>query len=184
MRRRDLAFLVAMMASLGCERAADDVADPSVAITPMALEPATLERATGERVDVTELRRPMLLHFWASWCAPCRRELPALIEAAREHDARVIAISVDAEWAPVRAFFEGAPPPLVARDPAGTLARTLGVSELPDTYVIDAEGRATRRIPRALDWSSSANRAWLARMVTGEHRAAYVGARPRRSRTR
>src|SRR5690606_28852367 len=125
---------------------------------------------SGARFELRELGGgPLLLHFWATWCAPCRRELPALIEAAREHGVRVVVVSMDAEWPAVRAFFGGSPPPMVVREPAGTPVRALGVRALPDSYLIDAEGRATRRIAGALDWSEPEHRAWLARTLAGLH---------------
>lgn len=133
--------------------------DPSAPITPLALGEATLEGAGRERREAPA--GPYLLHFWASWCAPCRRELPALLEAARELDVAVVALSTDDDWRPVSAFFAGPPPPEVLREPNGRLARTLGVSALPDTYLIDAEGRAIRRIAGARDWTDPPTRAWL-----------------------
>lgn len=162
MRPREIALVLALVA-LAC--GSDEFVDPSVAITPIRIEPATFERASGERLDVGELRGPYLLHFWASWCLPCRDELPALIEAARGHEGRVVLLGMDEDWAPVRAFFGGTPPAMVAREPAGRVARTLGVRALPDTYLVDAQGRAVRRVGRALDWSRPGYRAWLARML-------------------
>lgn len=170
MSRRGAAAAALAMTLFGCEGSAADAIDPSVAITPIAIdEGAVLERASGEQLSLRQLGGgPLFLHFWATWCAPCRRELPALIEAARALGVTVIAVSMDAEWAAVRAFFgDGAVPPSVVREPAGTLARTLGVRALPDTYVIDAHGRATRRIAGAIDWSAPAHRAWLAHALGG-----------------
>lgn len=169
-RSRSAAVAVAIgVALLACDAAAPE-ADPSVAITPLPIDDTVvLERGSGARLELRELGGgPVLLHFWATWCVPCRRELPTLIEAAREHGVRVVAISLDADWRAIRAFVgEGPLPPMIVREPAGTLARTLGVRALPDSYVIDAEGRATRRIAGALDWSTPQHRAWLARTLGG-----------------
>lgn len=169
MRWREAAIASLAAVLLACEAHAPAASDPSAAITPMPIDSMTLEHADGARLEVRALERPILLHFWATWCTPCRRELPVLLEAAREHDARVLAVSTDSEWAPVRAFFDGAPPPAVVRDPSGVLARALGVSSLPDTYVVDGEGRATRRIAGPLDWSTPEHRAWLASTAGGRH---------------
>lgn len=139
--------------------------DPSAPITPLPIGEAELEDAGGARREAPG--GPYLLHFWASWCAPCRRELPALLEAARELDVPMLALSTDAAWGPVRAFFSGPPPREVLRDRRGELARTLGVSTLPDTYLIDTDGRAIRRIGGALDWTRPEIRAWLRTVRSG-----------------
>jgi len=161
--RRELA-LVACALALACG-APGAPRDPSIAITPIDVASARLERPDGARVDLPA--RPVLLHFWATWCAPCRRELPSLLAAAGEAHLgeRVIAISVDVAWPEVFTFFGADIPAAVAREPGGGTARTLGVSTLPDTYLVDERGRATRRISHALDWERPEHRAWLAAVL-------------------
>src|SRR5512139_3280197 len=75
-----------------------------------------LERPDGSVVRLSQLRgTPVLLHFWATWCPPCREELPALITCVREisraRSVQLLAVSVDRDWAPVRGFFAGEVPP-------------------------------------------------------------------------
>jgi thiol-disulfide isomerase/thioredoxin len=125
-----------------CETAPSD---PSTAITP---------------VELASVRGDALLHFWATDCPPCREELPALLEVARRHHVRVIAVSTDRDAALVDRFFEGRVPPEVTREEDRTLERTLGVRTLPDTYVVD-DGRAIRRIAGAIDWKERATEAWV-----------------------
>lgn len=120
--------------------------DPSTPITP---------------VELPGFGGDALLHFWATDCPPCRDELPALLDAARRHGVRVVAVSTDRDGARVERFFEGRVPREVMREEDRALERTLGVYTLPDTYVIE-EGRAVRRIAGAIDWSEPATEAWLA----------------------
>ena len=161
MRREVVLALCAFASALACS-APVEPADPSVAITPIAVVAEGLHAPDGTRVDAAG--RPHLLHFWATWCAPCRRELPSLLAAATETGVRewVIAVSVDGGWAEVVAFFGSAVPRGVVRETEGATARALGVSTLPDTYLIDENGLATRRIDHALDWERAEHRAWLA----------------------
>jgi len=134
--------------------------DPSAAITPMALSATDLELAGGE--SAPDFDRPTLLHFWATWCAPCRRELPTLLELAGDVEGvRVLAVS-DEPWSTLEAYFAPEPVPRwIARDPAGELARALGVRTLPDSYLVDAAGVARRRVAGSRDWASPPIRAWV-----------------------
>jgi thiol-disulfide isomerase/thioredoxin len=126
-------------------------------------------RADGAAVSVRWPAAPVrLVHFWATWCAPCRDELPGLLafgRALRGHGLEVVAVAVDDEWSDIAAFFGGAVPPEVvrARDPAAH--KRFGVSTLPDSYAVDPGGRLVERFHGARDWRSSAARAHFVHLL-------------------
>lgn len=103
--------------------------------------------------------KPLVLTFWASWCAPCLRELPTLARFKPRAEAagiNVATVSEDKEGAAVaKGYMDGnglgALPLFV--DPDGELAKALGVKGLPTTLIIDAEGREVARIQAEADWS-------------------------------
>jgi thiol-disulfide isomerase/thioredoxin len=116
-----------------------------------------VERWGGERVLVSARSgRYQLVHFWATWCPPCRKELPALMElASRKRDRiQVWAVSTDREWGAVQRFLDGDVPPGVVRDSNNEATRVYGVTGLPDSYLIDPDGRIRARFSGAQNWSS------------------------------
>ncbi len=120
-----------------------------------------LERRDGSIDRLTGVSdRPTLVHFWATWCPPCREELPALLNLARRLDRsgemRIVAVATDPGWSVVDSFLAGDERPHVRRDPGQRAARALGVTTLPNTYLIDAEGRVRLRLAGARDWGDEA----------------------------
>jgi len=108
-------------------------------------------RPQGGELVMRELRgRPLVLNFWATWCAPCIREMPTLQQFHREHAAKVqvAGIALDSA-APVNAFLKQHPVdfPIGLAGIEGTeLLRHLGNVNglLPFTAVFDAGGRFVR----------------------------------------
>lgn len=120
----------------------------------------TIDGSTGRVADARGT--VVLLHFWATWCPPCVAELPGLLELGRAGTVRVIAVSLDDDWTAVREFFAGEIPRQVVRASASTVAETYGVSILPETYLIGADGMLRLRIVGERDWRSDAARAAIA----------------------
>jgi thiol-disulfide isomerase/thioredoxin len=89
------------------------------------------------------LTTPVLVDFWASWCEPCREQLPLLERLSREHaDLSVYAISFDDDRAPLDAFLAKVPVSFpILWDRAGDgLGDRLAIRRLPTTWVIDRAG--------------------------------------------
>ncbi len=131
-----------------------------------------LFRLDGTTTELSALRgRPILLNFWATWCAACRTELP-ILDRLQKQDAglHVLAVSEDqADRASVARFVEAlairdVP---VYRDPNGYVAFSdrdnrrnapFALYGMPITYLISASGRVVGYMPGAADWGSAAAR--------------------------
>jgi thiol-disulfide isomerase/thioredoxin len=104
-----------------------------------------LTRLEGETVRLTELgQRPMVVNLWATWCPPCRREMPVLAEAQARHLGLIFVFVNQGEGAPhVDRFLRGGALALrnVVLDPASSVARATGARGLPTTLFFDAQGR-------------------------------------------
>jgi thiol-disulfide isomerase/thioredoxin len=102
--------------------------------------------ADGARnVDLARLRgHIVVLHFWATWCAPCVVEMPSLVALQRRRpQVTVLAISQDED-----------PDLLTLRDPSARIPRLYGTIKIPETYIIDSRGILRRKFVSAQDWTS------------------------------
>jgi thiol-disulfide isomerase/thioredoxin len=103
-----------------------------------------LPDASGARRSLAGARgRPVLVHFWATWCAPCVEEMPALERLARRLGDRVtvLAVSVDESWAPVKRFFPGGTNLTLLLDPEREIAGRFGATGYPESFLVDRRGR-------------------------------------------
>jgi cytochrome c biogenesis protein CcmG/thiol:disulfide interchange protein DsbE len=108
--------------------------------------PFTLRDADGKSVSLSDYRgKVVLLDFWATWCDPCREEVPWFIDLERKDKDRgfaVLAVSMDDGWDDVKPFVKslGVNYRVVLGDDQ-TADRYGGVEALPTTFLIDREGR-------------------------------------------
>ncbi|MCS6882104.1 MAG: TlpA disulfide reductase family protein [Oscillochloridaceae bacterium] len=103
----------------------------------------------GERVSVADLRgNPAVINFWATWCAPCREEIPVLQAAHAAYGQKGVAFLAVTDELPttVRPFMEQINMTLpVWYDPGGRAGQRYAIQSIPTTFFLDAEGRLVAR---------------------------------------
>jgi thiol-disulfide isomerase/thioredoxin len=116
----------------------------------------------GNEVALADFRgKVVVLNLWATWCAPCRREMPSLDRLQAKYGAdglEVIALSLDrGDVAKVRGFFDELEIANLAiyQDPKGRAARELAAPGLPTTVVIDRAGQEVGRLLGPAEWDSA-----------------------------
>jgi thiol-disulfide isomerase/thioredoxin len=123
----------------------------------------------GAEARLSGLRgRPVLVHFWATWCLACRDELPGLLAFADSGEIAILAVSMDSGWEPVRRFFGGDVPRAVVLAAPGTEPERFGVTGLPESYLVDASGQLRLRFSGPRDWRSDALRETVTRASASE----------------
>jgi thiol-disulfide isomerase/thioredoxin len=120
---------------------------------------ATFKNADGEDTSLGEISdKPMLVNLWATWCAPCVKELPTLDALAQKGGpVDVIAVSQDSgPHASVVAFLESRKIRKLGayQDPGMALSGGTGAEVLPTSILYDAQGREVWRYVGDLDWTS------------------------------
>ena len=91
--------------------------------------------------------QPLVVNLWATWCPPCRRELPMLVDAARRwHGVRIVLVDQRESAAQVRDYLRaaGLRPPLLGLDAQGALASRYRAPGLPTTLFFAADGSLQR----------------------------------------
>jgi peroxiredoxin len=123
--------------------------------------PFTVPGTDGQPLRLAAHRgRVVFLNFWATWCVPCREEMPAmerLYQRFRDRGLVVLAVSVDRTAAPVGPFVgELRLTYPIGLDPTMALAKEYGVRGLPASFLITRAGRLAARALGPREWDSSA----------------------------
>ena len=137
---------------------------------PKAVSTSTFTTQDGGTATLADFEgKYVLLNFWATWCAPCRKEMPMLSELQTEFggdDFEVLTLATGRNPVPaIEGFFDeiGVTNLPTHRDPGQKVARDMGVLGLPITVIIDPEGREIARMQGDAHWSSDSAKA----MITG-----------------
>ena len=162
MRRARRATGALLIAILGASAAAAPV-PPGLILheQPRPLPEVVFEDQSGTTLRLADFRgRVVLLNLWATWCAPCRREMPTLdrLQAMLGGPAfEVVALSVDREGVPaVAAFYEelGLEALAIYVDSSPRAMRALGALGLPTTLLLDRDGNEIGRLLGPAEWDS------------------------------
>ena len=128
---------------------------------PETLPEARFQDANGAEKTLADWRgKVVLLNLWATWCAPCRKEMPALDRLQKELGSpkfEVVAISIDRTGLPgARKFLDETAVKNLAvyADPTTRLSSVLRAVCLPSTVLLDSEGREIGRLVGPAEWDS------------------------------
>jgi thiol-disulfide isomerase/thioredoxin len=129
--------------------------------TPIDGSDVTFVSETGEEMTLADYEGLyVVLNFWATWCAPCRKEMPQLSRLQTQlggDDMQVVTVATGRNPRPAmeRFFAEIAVDNLpLHTDPRQGLARSLGVLGLPVTIILAPDGQEIARMQGDADWSS------------------------------
>ena len=133
----------------------------------------TIDAAARPKTLADYKGKVVLLNVWATWCAPCRAEMPSMEKLYQEFapgGLEIVAVSVDDPGSEqlIRDFvkeygltFE------ILHDPARETAKRYQVTGYPESFIIGREGTIRRKVFAAADWSSDANRAQIRELLGG-----------------
>lgn len=112
---------------------------------PKPMPSFTVTTLDGRKISSDSLRgKVVLVNFWATWCPPCREEMPAMERLWQHHKDQgfvIVAVSLDADPAVVKPFVDQHKLTFpVALDPKMDLGNAYGVRALPSSFIVDTQG--------------------------------------------
>jgi thiol-disulfide isomerase/thioredoxin len=140
---------------------------------PVAIPEAVLLDADDGEHSLAEYRgKWVVLNFWATWCAPCRHEMPSLdrLQAAMP-DLAVVPVATGRNAVEgIKRFFEEAEIKSlpILRDPKSQLARGMAVMGLPVTVILNPEGQEVARLIGDAEWDSDSAKEVLSALMAGQ----------------
>ena len=140
---------------------------------PVAVPEAVLLDAEDAEHSLAAYKgRWVVLNFWATWCAPCRREMPSLerLQAAMPELAVVPVATGRNAVEGIKRFFEeaGVKTLPILRDPQSEFAHAMHVMGLPVTVIINPEGQEVARLIGDAEWDSDSAKAVLGALMAGQ----------------
>jgi cytochrome c biogenesis protein CcmG, thiol:disulfide interchange protein DsbE len=156
------AFVVLISGAASTVRSAADSACTALRPNPLSASlraldaDFTLPALDGRMVSLRQLRgRPVLVSFFATWCAPCVEEAPSLETLARRlmDKATVLIVSVDEDLDALKKFYAQGTATTVVRDESRKVPESFGTSKFPESFLLDAGGKVRYAFINQRDWS-------------------------------
>ncbi len=138
-----------------------------------------LENTRGEEVSLSDYKgKFVLLNFWATWCAPCRKEMPAMSSLhndLKDAGLEVVGVHVGPSLAGVKKFLESVPVSFTILIDKDMSLASWGVQGLPTTFLINPEGLLIFKAIGEREWDSPEMVKFLQDQVTQYERMAESG---------
>lgn len=155
-----LSCAVAAMTITGCNKKSNAPAHNKSAVESKPAPDITVKSINNESLTLSSLKgKVVLLNFWATWCPPCREEIPSMMKlnsAMAGKPFQMVAISIDEGGKKaVEDFFKESRfslPAYLDQDTAA--AKVYGITGVPETFVIDKQGIIVKKVIGPMDWSS------------------------------
>ena len=121
----------------------------------------TVNSLTNVPLKLSALKgKVVLLNFWATWCPPCREEMPSMMKlnsAMAGKPFQMVAVSIDEGGVPeIESFFKTSGYSLPTyTDPGGAAQQTYGITGVPESFVIDKNGILVKKVIGPMAWDSA-----------------------------
>ena len=127
----------------------------------------------GTQISLADLRgKVVFVNFWATWCPPCRQEMPDLEKLTRmmkdvDVPFEVLAVSSDESWADISSFFGAQQTQmLIGLDSDKRIAARYGTEKFPETYIVDRDGNLRIRFINVQPWTDERIHRYLEWLAT------------------
>ncbi len=131
----------------------------------------TLKDASGKSATLSAYKgRVIMINFWATWCPPCRQEMPSMELLFQEYNKKgfeILAISSDSQGEkivkPFMEFYELSFTALMDTD--GKVHSAYGVTSIPTTYIVDKKGSIAQKIMGPRDWKDKNSKEMIEKLL-------------------
>jgi len=139
---------------------------------------------TNKPMTLADYRgKVVLVNIWATWCPPCRAEMPSMEQLHKKlagTDFRIAAVSVDGDAfypdkdqttpAQVLEFANGLGLTFdILHDPSGAIRKSYDIYGVPESFVVDRQGVIIKRVIGAANWEAPVNEALIRSLLDGQH---------------
>jgi len=167
-----LLALTALVTAPACSRKEPAVPGKQAVAAENTPAPGVLVNSLqGTPLKLSDLKgKVVMLNFWATWCPPCREEIPSMVKlnnAMAGKPFQMVAVSIDEGGKPaIESFFQTSGLVLPAyTDPDNRAAKAYGITGVPETFIIDKKGIIVKKVIGPLAWDDPSVVAFLEELM-------------------
>ena len=155
-----IAFFLAVFLLIGCDSSTSQQPASKAGQVENVAPDFTLTDMQGQQVSLSQFRgKVVILNFWATWCPPCREEMPSMERLYREFESKglvMLAVNVDKNGKQaVAKFLQKTPHSFpILLDSDNIAQNAYGVFRFPESFIIDRNGIVVEKIIGGRDWMS------------------------------